>query len=116
MWLIISVPSNPASLMAFIFSSTDPFTPTVPHMMAFRIGRADPAAASASASNTVGDRAAQAATLAPLLKNSRRFMQLLLSRFDDLTLPRFNELTLHATFVTPGTAIGAISKLIFQSS
>jgi hypothetical protein len=34
-----STPRKPASFTSFIFSSTEPFTPTVLHMMAFLIAR-----------------------------------------------------------------------------
>src|SRR5436309_3945592 len=75
MWLIISTPSKPASLMAFIFSATDPFMPTVAHMMAFLIDRLDPSSAETRiGAERIGAIIAVAVAAAPLFKNSRRFM------------------------------------------
>src|SRR5438105_3647980 len=75
MWLIISTPSNPASLMAFIFSSTEPFRLTVPHMMAFLRRRFEALATGdflASAPNALVETAAAAMAVALVRKNSRR--------------------------------------------
>src|SRR5438445_13012627 len=75
MWLIISTPSKPAPLMAFIFSATDPFMPTVAHMMACLIDLLEAASAEASVgAERIGAIIAIAVAAAPVLKNSRRFM------------------------------------------
>src|ERR1035438_9118341 len=74
MWLIISVPSKPASLMAFIFSRTEPLTPTVAHMMPFLMARFGAAASGplSSAANAPGANAASASAPVPVFRNSRR--------------------------------------------
>src|SRR3954454_11227078 len=74
MWLIISTPSNPASLMAFIFSSIEPFMPTVAHMIALRIGRFR--AVDSTARVKHGAIAVEASAAPEVLKKSRLVMAL----------------------------------------
>src|SRR2546430_4886462 len=75
MWLIISTPSKPASLMAFIFSATEPFMPTVAHMIAFLIDRLGASSAETSVgAESIGAIIAVAVAAAAFLRNSRRFM------------------------------------------
>src|SRR3954469_24945283 len=77
MWLFISAPAKPASFTAFIFSSTDPFMATVPHMIAFFSSRLPDATGSpfaASALNPFDASAAAASAPALPLRNSRRFI------------------------------------------
>src|SRR5258707_12398157 len=73
MWLIISTPSNPASLMACIFSSTDPLIPTVAHMMPFLMERFA-AGGFSWARRTAGARVERANRLLPVARKSRRII------------------------------------------
>src|SRR5262245_30133896 len=84
MWLDISTPSNPASLMAFIFSRVEPLIPTVPHMIAFFSDRLGvDAGDSGCFSSTAGkvDDNAQSASAPLAFMKSRRFMEIDLHEF-----------------------------------
>src|ERR1051326_1561213 len=75
MWLIISTPSNPASLMAFIFSTIVPFMSTVAHMIALRIVGCVTDAVSAPKVEAVGESADVTARTVEALRKSRRFIR-----------------------------------------
>src|SRR6266850_2083046 len=77
MWLIISTPSNPASLTIFMRSRTEPFTPIVAHMIPFLSWRlADLGAEDAlsSAATRLGAKPTRVATETAFCKNARRFI------------------------------------------
>jgi hypothetical protein len=74
MWLIGSMPSNPAAFTALNLSSTEPLTPTVAYMIPFLIFRFFGAgSASAATTGTAGVRAARVTAPALTRRNSRRF-------------------------------------------
>src|SRR5882672_7304078 len=74
MWLFGSTPSKPASWTIRIFSSTEPLTPTVPHMMAFFRDRLACGVADAlsAALDSREDNVMAAAAVAESFRKSRR--------------------------------------------
>src|ERR1051325_11320804 len=88
MWLFISTPAKPAPLTSFIFSATEPLTPTVPHIMAFLMGRfgaADVSGAFSSAPTACDAKVVSATALLLFIRNSRRCIELLFSPIHSFT-------------------------------